>query len=196
MSDTPPPRSNVALIISLCLNLVLAGVIAMALVRFAAHGPFFRHGPSDPLGQSPERVQMHMALSPRTMIHAAPEKADEIRALIQIHRPRIDALREESMMARRHVLDAFAASNFNKATFENSVAQMQSADTAFETEILKLATETALMLTPEERQKAAAWRSHRGERHEMSWPHGRGRDGDEPHPPGRQPPLDAPPPPR
>ena len=190
MSDTasPRPRSNVALIISLCVNLVLAGVIAMALIRFAVHGPFFGHGPSDPLGQSPERVQVHMALSPRTMIHVAPEKSDEIRALIQLHRPRIDALRGESMAARRHVLDVFAASNFDKATFEKSVAQMQSADTAFETEILKLATETALTLTPEERQKAAAWhgRGHGGD--DRGWRHGHGHDGEEPPPPPPAPP--------
>jgi uncharacterized membrane protein len=176
------------------LNLVLAGIIAMALVRFAMHGPFFGHGPSDPLGQSPERVQVHMALSPRTMMHVAPEKADEIRSLIRTHRSRIDALREESMAARRHVLDVFAASNFDKATFERSVAQMQSADTAFETEILKLATETALTLTPEERQKAAAWRGHRGPGHGMDWRHGPAHDGDEPPPPGQQTPPGPPPP--
>lgn len=195
MSDTPPPRSNAPLIISLCLNLVLAGIIAMALMRFAMHGPFFGHGGPDPLGQSPERAQVHMALSPRTMMHIAPEKADTIRTLIQAHRGRIEALRGEAMTARRHVLEVFGAQNFDKAAFEKSVAQMQTADAAFEAEILKLATETALTLTPEERQRAAAWRGRghgrdgRGEGRGMRWRHG--HDGDEP-PPG--PPPGAPPP--
>lgn len=192
MSDTPSPRprSNVALIISLCLNLILAGVIAMAVARFVVHGPFFGHGEPDPLGQSPERVQVHMALSPRTMIHLAPEKADTIRALIRAHRGRIEALRGESMVARRHVLEVFGAPNFDKAAFEKSVGQMQAADAAFETEILKLATETALTLTPEERQKAATWhgRGHggRGEDHGMGWRRGHDRDGDQPPPPPPQ----------
>lgn len=198
MSDTPPPRSNVALIISLCLNLVLAGIIAMALMRFAMHGPFFGHGGPDPLGESPERAQVHMALSPRTMIHIAPEKADTIRTLIRAHRGRIEALRGESMAARRHVLDVFGAPNFDKAAFEKSVAQMQAADAAFETEILKLATETALTLTPEERQKAAAWhgrghgRDGHGEGFGMRWRHG--HDGDGPPPPEPPPGPQAPPP--
>lgn len=184
---SPAPRSNIALIISLCVNLLLAGVIVIPLVRFAMHGPIFGHRMPDPLGQSPERVQVHMALSPRTMLHVAPEKSDEIRALIQTHRPRIDALRAESMAARRHVLDVFGAQNFDKAAFEKSVAQMQAADAAFETEILKLSTEAALRLSPEERQQAAAWHRRGFERgpgdRGQWWRHGRGDD--EPPPPHR-----------
>ncbi len=192
MSDpiSPAPRSNTALIISLCVNLLLAGVIAIPLVRFAMHGQAFGHRMPDPLGQSPERVQVHMALSPRTMLHVAPEKSDEIRALIQTHRPHIEALRAQSMTARRHVLDVFGAQNFDKVAFEKAVAQMQVADAAFETEILKLSTEAALVLSPEERQRAAAW--HRrgfdfGRHGGSGWRHERGDD-DPPQPHGPPPP--------
>jgi Spy/CpxP family protein refolding chaperone len=198
MSDTasPPPRSNLALIISLCLNLVLAGIIAMALVRFAVHGPLFDRGrPMDPLGQSPERAQLHQALSPRMLMHVAPEKADQIHSLLRAHRARIEELRTASMAARRHTLEVFGASNFDKATFEKALAQMQAADSAFESEILKVVSETALTLTPEERQKAAAWRGHRGDDRGMRWRHSHGPDGGEAPPPGQQPPP-APPPPQ
>lgn len=198
MSDqaSPPPRSNAALIISLCVNLLLAGIIAIPLVRFAMHGPMFGHGmPRDALGQSAERVQVHQALSPRTLMHVAPEKAAEIRGMIEAHRPRIEELRARSMAARRHVLDVFATRNFDKAAFEKALADMQVADSAFESEILKLASDAALTLTPEERERAIAWhgRGFRGPGYGMGWRHGRGHGGDGPPlppeaPAGQQPP--------
>ncbi len=126
----------------------------------------------------------------------APEKSDEIRGLIRAHRPQIEALRERSIAVRRHVLDVFTAKNFDKAAFEKSLAEMQAADSAFEGEILKLASEAAQTLTPEERQKAAAWRGHgfRGNGHGMGWRHGRGYGGGGP-PPDQEPPGQPPPPP-
>lgn len=173
MSDpvSPPPRSsNVALIISLCVNLLLAGLIAIPLVRFAFHGPFFGRPPmGDALGPRVERVQMHQMLSPRTLMHAAPDKADKIRSVLDSHRERIDALRDQSMAARRKVMDIFGAAAFNQAAFDKALADMQAADGAFEREILKVVSETAGTLSPEERANAAKWRPFRGRGH---WRHG------------------------
>lgn len=159
MSDSPSPRapSNAPLIISLCVNLLLAGLIVIPLVRFAFLGPMFRPPMSDPLGPGMERGQMHQMLSPRMMIHAAPEKADKIKAVIDGHRGRIDELRGQSMAARRKVMDVFGAAKFDSAAFDKALTDLQAADAAFEKEILKVVSETAGTLTPEERQKAAQW---------------------------------------
>ncbi len=200
MSDTAshPGRSNVALIISLCINLLLAGVIVMALLRFAVHGPLFGGRVPIPAGPGAGRAQMHQTLSPRLLMHVAPEKSDEIRALVHAHRARIDALRADSMAARRAVMDAFTASRFDKAAFEKALTHMQAADAALETEILKVVSDAALTLTPEERQRAATFRSlgHGfGEGHGRRWRHGRGgRARDLPPPPPPPPPGQEPPP--
>lgn len=198
MSDpvSPPPRSsNAALIISLCVNLLLAGLIAIPLVRFAFHGPFFGRPPmGDALGPpGVERAQMHQMLSPRTLMHAAPDKADKIKAVLDTHRERIDTLRGQSMAARRKVMDVFGAAMFDQAAFDKALTDMQAADGAFEKEILKVVSETAGTLSPEERQNAAKWRSFRGRGH---WRHG-GPDGGPDRdgmmgPPGPQPGGEAP----
>jgi uncharacterized membrane protein len=174
-SASPPSRSNVALIISLCVNLLLAGIIVTAVVRFAMHGPWFGQRMPDPLGASVERAELHQMLSPRLLMHIAPDKADNIRNIIDTHRARIDALRANSMAERRHVMDVFGAPTFDKVAFGKALARMRAADSVFEAEILQVVSETADTLTPEERQKAAAWRGRgHGFGHGMGWGHGRG----------------------
>jgi uncharacterized membrane protein len=187
---SPRPRSNVALIISLCVNLLLAGVIATALMRFALHGPMFgHHGFDRSPAQNAERVQVRQALSPRVLMHVAPEKEDQIRAVLRTHHDRIDALRGEAMATRRHVLDVFEAQKFDKAAFGEALKRMQVADAALETEVLQVVSESADLLTPDERHKVATWqgRGFGGEGHGMHWRHGRD-DRDRPPPGEQQPP--------
>lgn len=197
MSDPVAPRapSNVPLIISLCVNLLLAGLIAIPLVRFALHGPMFRPPMHDALGPGMERAQLHRMLSPRTLMHIAPDKVDKIKAVLDSHRGRIDELRAQSMTARRKVMDVFGAAKFDQPAFDKALADMQAADSAFEKEILKVVSETAGTLTPEERQKASQWRDHPMMfRH--GWHHEDRGMGDEPPPPGGpggEPPAGGPP---
>lgn len=197
MSDTPsaPRTGNLPLIISLCINLLLAGVIAIPLVRFAMHGPYFGgRMEHDALGPGPERAQMHQMLNPRALLFAAPDKSDQIRAVLRAHHDRVAQLRAQSMAARRKVIETFSAPQFDKAAFEKSLADMQAADIAFEGEILKVVSETAGMLSPEERRRAAAFHP----RPEMfrdrghGWGRGDRERGDSPPP--RDPPPDEPPP--
>lgn len=181
-----PSHSNVALIVSVCVNLLLAGIIAMAAFKFMTHRP----EPPAPVQVEPapavERSRVRQVLAPRALMRAVPGKADAIHGVIDRHRDRLDVLRAAMYGARRDVLQAFAAPDLDQGAFEKALVRMQAADAAFETEVLKVAVEARLLLTPEERKRAAEMRPfgrgfhggrHHGGRH--GWWHGRGgaRDG-------------------
>ena len=192
MSATPPRHSNVALIVSLCVNLVLAGVIATAVFRFAVHPTDGRVvSSSAPMAPSPERVQVRQILTPHMLMRAAPAKADAIRDVIKAHRDRIDPLRAASQVARREVLRLYGAPTFDKPAFDQALARMQAADAAVFTEVLKVASESGALLSPEERKKAAEWQQHD---HEFGHEHGQGFGGNWQHrgPHGDGPNRDAP----
>ena len=180
MSESPPRRSNVALIVSLCVNLVLAGVIVMAVFRFAMHRPMFP--PAGPLGPAAEqRVQVHQILVPHLLMRAAPEKADALRDVVKNHRARIKALRADSQAARLDVLHLYTAPAFDRPAFDKALARMQAADTALTTEALKVASDSGALLSPEERKKAAEWQPHaRG--FGTGWQHGPQRPGPDDEP--------------
>lgn len=190
MSQIPPPerpRSNVALIISISVNLVLAGVIAMAVFRFAYHGPMFHghHGAGWSIGgprQGPggvERQQVRQLMSPWLLVRVAPDKADALRALAKAHRPEIDSLRDASTVARREVVRLYTADELDRPAFEKALARMQAANAALEGAVLKATAETSVILSAEQRRAVVAPQPPRPPR---------GEDGH-----GRRPPFDAPP---
>jgi uncharacterized membrane protein len=178
MSNESQPRraSNVALIISLCLNFLLAGLIVMALVRLSMMHPLlgtwmsgnFRGGH----GMGHGMWQME-TLSPQAMMIAAPGKAERIRAIIEAHRTPIHALRMSSFDARDEAARQFAAPVFDKNAFDQSLAKLRSADSALEAEVLKAVAECAAILSPEERRAAAAVPPDWGRGHGRH--HGRGQ---------------------
>ena len=158
MSESPPRRSNIALIVSLCVNLVLAGVNVMAVFRFVMHRPMFV--PPAPMGSMAERVQVRQILAPRLLMRAAPEKTDAIRDVVRTHRDKIEALRAASAAARREVLRLYTMPAFDRPAFDKALVRMQAADAALATEALKVASEAGALLSPEERKKAAVPRDH------------------------------------
>jgi hypothetical protein len=186
-------RRNIALIVSLCLNFLLAGVILTAVLRFTLYrpGPL---PPPPPMAAGLERGQMHAMLSPRTLMHVAPDKTGAIFAVIGKHHGRIDALRTGSMAARQEVMRLFSQDKLDRPALDKALAQMQQADAALEREILSIVSETATVLTPQERRAAAAEAAKHGRGHGfgMGWRHHGGPDG----PDGPGGPPDAPPPPK
>lgn len=161
MSDSAAPRkeSNVALIVSVCLNFLLVGLIVTAVVRLSVVYPIFGRGMGGFEGAH-IRGQMHQMLSPHMLMHAAPDKAEAIHGVIDAHGARIDALRQAALDARQDVMRVFTAPRFDKAAFERAVARLQSADAALEGEVLKIVEESAETLTPEERRAAATQVGH------------------------------------
>jgi uncharacterized membrane protein len=185
MSAIPPPkwpRRNVALIISVCVNLLLAGIIATALVRFAFRPPFpmmvegagFGHG-------QPERQQIRLLLAPRGLMHVVPEKQNDIRGALLPHRERMDKLRADATAARREVLRVYAAPTLDKAALDKAFVRMLDADAAMEAELVKMSSDVSVLLSPEERQKVLQWQPHgHGFR---GWRDGGPRGNDPPPPP-------------
>jgi Spy/CpxP family protein refolding chaperone len=170
MTSQPAPHTNLALIVSLCVNLLLAGVIATAVIRHALLPPEPALSSEQ---QPPERSQMHQLLSPRFLSHIAPGQAGQIRSIVDRHRGQLNHLKGEAMSARRQVLALFAAPQLDKAALEKALARTQSADAALEQEVMRITVEVAPILTPEQRQKAADWHS----RYRMGGPLGGGQMG-------------------
>ncbi len=183
MSSQPAPRTNTALIVSLCVNLLLAGVIAMAVFRHFTQPPQAPFAAAQFSGQQPpERAQLRQLLSPRFLSHVAPEQAGKIRAVVDAHRDRLERLRLEANAARRDVLTIFGAPVLDKAALDKALLRLQRTDAAVETEVVRISAEIAPVLTPEQRKKAADWHGHHM-MGPMGWHpgHGDGPDGDRPH---------------
>jgi uncharacterized membrane protein len=146
MSNGSPQRSsNVALIVSLCINLILVGLIAMGAFRVFHHGPMFGGGHGR--GGS----------APHALMHLVPAETDKIKNVIAAHRDRIQQLRNEAMAARQDVRGVFAAPDFNQKAFDQSLERMRGADAALEAEEMKVVSEGVATLTPDERRAAAEW---------------------------------------
>ncbi len=174
MITQPAPRTNIALIVSLCVNLLLAGVIAMAAYRHWTQPPEAPSISSLP----PERAQMRQLLSPRFLSHVAPDQAVKIRDIVDAHREKLDRLKVEANAARREVLTLFGTPVLDKDALTKALARTQIADAAVEAEVMHISAEIAPVLTPEQRKKAGDWHGHHM-MGMMGWHPG--PDGDHPH---------------
>jgi Spy/CpxP family protein refolding chaperone len=132
-------RASVLLIVSLCINAALIGLIAIALLR----------------GFPPPREGKAGGLSPMALMRMVPAERDKIQAVMDKHRPAIRALRQRAMQARADVFERLQAPAFDRPAFDKALTSMQSADTAFETETLSATAESLALLTPEERAEVA-----------------------------------------
>jgi Spy/CpxP family protein refolding chaperone len=154
-NGSPQGKSNVALIVSLCLNLLLAGVIVVGGLRAFHYGPMFGGGHGFGHG--------HGSPSSHALLHLLPADTDKIEAIAAAHKDRIDQLRNEAREARLDVLRVFAAPDFSRQAFDRSLERVRGADAALETEELKVMSESTATLTPDERRAAAEQaRMHHG----------------------------------
>lgn len=188
MSDVDQPRAkgtNIALIVSVCLNLILVGLIVTAVVRIALFHPMF----GSLMAQHPpgRGIVVQQVLSMRALMHAAPAERAKLRAVAVAHRDRVKALRQEALDARQDVLNRFSQPDFDPAAFDAAVKRMHEADSALESEVLKIMYESAVTLTPEERQAVVQqykdddgpwrWRRRGGGGDRGPGPHGDGGQG-------------------
>jgi uncharacterized membrane protein len=138
----PPRRRNVLLIVSLCLNVTLAAMIAIgitnAMQRNRLHA--FAGGP----------------LSPQAlMAEVDPAQRPKIQAVIDRHAARIKELRIESVQARGAAFRVFAEPSFTPQEFSLALERVRAADTAWQDETAKMTAESVAQLTPQERQAIA-----------------------------------------
>src|SRR5271169_5620578 len=90
----PKRGSNIALIISLCLNLIFIGVIAVGVFRAA-----MMHPPQTMAGQG--------LFAPRILMAMVPSASDKIQNILDAHGSKMDELRFEAQSARRDARRTF-----------------------------------------------------------------------------------------
>lgn len=131
---------SVALIVSLCVNAALIGLIAIAFLRG------FPPPPHEPKGAG---------LSPMALTRMVPAERGRIQAVMDKHHAAIRELRQRAIQARGEVFELLSAPDFDRAAFDKALAAMQSADTALETETMSTTAESIALLTPAERAAVA-----------------------------------------
>lgn len=186
-----PKGVSVALIVSLCVNLLVVGALAMMFWRWS---PFSAMPPPPPppragadfaadlgpdrgpdrrvdagrgfgRGQGQKVGLGQGVLNPHILAKVAPAKADAIRAIIRSHRPKLAALRDAAFAARRDAAGVLAGETYSKAAFDRALERVRAADTALEGEVLDTVSECAGLLSPEERQAASRFRGGGGHGH-------------------------------
>ncbi len=148
---TAPRWMRVTLIASLAVNLLIAGVVASAMVRF-------RHAPFSSFHGGPTLLSFTQTL-PR-------ERRQELWTGTSELRRTLRPMRWEIRDARKAVNDAIAAEPFDAARFEKAQLALFEADSRLRKEAVGLYSAIAQKLTQQERAAFAKWRPD---------PHFRGR---------------------
>jgi uncharacterized membrane protein len=141
--ETPARREpSLLLILSLCLNLALLGVVGVTMWRSQ--------------GRVAEVRQPKVGLSAQILMRMIPAEKAKIEAIIVQHRPQLHAMRGDAMRARAESFRLLAEPNFDSTAFAKSLAAVQTADAALETETMKLTADSVAALTPQERAVVAS----------------------------------------
>ena len=110
--NVPPQRkSNIALIVSLCLNLLLVGVIAMGTFRMLHPGMMFGMGFGRGLGPH----------APYALMHLIPAESDKIKGVLAAHNDRVRSLGHDAMDARHQVMRTFVDPAFSQSAFDQAL---------------------------------------------------------------------------
>ena len=142
MSEAPVrQKPSLLLIVSLCLNVALLGVVGATLWR------------SNEEALEPRTPRA--GLSAQMLTRMVPAEKAKIEAMLSLHRPRLRELRIHAMQARVESFRLLTDPNFDSAAFAKSLAQVQSADAALEAETMTITAESVAALTPQERALVA-----------------------------------------
>ncbi|MBI1209887.1 MAG: periplasmic heavy metal sensor [Alphaproteobacteria bacterium] len=160
MSDTPraPRRSRVWLIVSLCLNLFLIGLIVAGLVVARNRMIASAVRGDDSL---PPEVMLQL-LPPTGAVKMCNVMSANVAAFVRLGRDLVDA--------RRNIFKAFRAEPFDRGAFKTALGQATAAQVALVQLRQSVALEIAEKLDPAERQELSRklvrrfFRGARGER--------------------------------
>lgn len=148
MSDTTAPRrTNILLIVSLCLNIVLVTMFAVFVYRVA---------------HRVQEIGAGGALAPRSVIEAVPAERSRIQNIIDAHESKILSLRAAALRARKDAFQVLGATDFTPDKFTKALNNVANADSALERENIAMMSDSLSALTPDERQKMADHAKARG----------------------------------
>ncbi|HTT98012.1 MAG TPA: periplasmic heavy metal sensor [Rhizomicrobium sp.] len=139
---TPKRQPSVLLIVSLCLNLALIGLIAITVMRTGLH----RFEPREP----------KLNLNAQSLMRMVPAEQAKIQTIIDTHRKQMRSLRRQAMEAREESFRLLEAKDFSADDFAKSLASVDAADAALEAETMAMTAQAVAALTPQERADIAA----------------------------------------
>lgn len=145
-STTAPERRAprwmwVVLVVSLGLNLLVAGVVASAAWHFHARGGFGFQG----------RLAAYLSTLP-------PQRSEALQGIVSRAQPTLQPLRQEIRQTRREAAQIFAADPLDKEALAATHARLLDAEVRIRQAYAQLMTELAESMTVEERRAFIAWR--------------------------------------
>lgn len=141
--ETPRRKRSVLLIISLCVNLFLIGVVVVGTLGALQRRFEARPGGSPLL---PQNVMQHLPEAER----------GKVREVMAAHAARYAELNRDLRAAKRDVFRAFTAEPYDEAEFRRTMAAVVAAQQALGAELGEVIVEMTGRLTPEERARIAA----------------------------------------
>jgi uncharacterized membrane protein len=139
--QSPPRRSSVStiLIVSLCFNFFLAGIVVLGTLRA--------------IQRARAAVPVRQLLMPQAVKLLLPgDEQGKLDAIIADHRDALNKYRDEAIESRAIAFREFGSAEFDASKFASDLEAVHAADSALEEEAIKSMSETAAKLTPQERK--------------------------------------------
>jgi uncharacterized membrane protein len=155
MSDVSAPRrgASTILIVSLCFNFFLAGIVVLGTLRA--------------IQRAHAAVPVRQLLMPQAVKLLLPgDEQAKLDGIIAAHKEALDRYRDTAVETRAIAFREYQSKDFDAARFASDLEAIRVADGALEDEALKSMSETAAKLTPQERQtvtdhlKHELWAAH------------------------------------
>jgi uncharacterized membrane protein len=149
MSETLPPRrgASAILIVSLCFNFFLAGIVVLGALRA--------------IQRAHAAVPVRQLLMPQAVKLLLPgDEQGKLDGIIAAHKETLDRYRDAAVETRAIAFREYESKDFDAAKFAADLEAIRAADSALEEEALKSMSETAAKLTPQERQTVADHLKH------------------------------------
>jgi uncharacterized membrane protein len=162
MSDSSPRRGvSKILIVSLCFNFFLAGIVVLGTLRA--------------IQRAHAAVPVRQLLMPKAVKLLLPgNEQGKLDGIIAAHKDALEKYRDAAVETRAISFREYESKDFNAAKFAADLEAIHAADSALEEEAIKSMGETAAKLTPQERQKVADHLKH--ELWAARWKEGRSTD--------------------
>jgi uncharacterized membrane protein len=126
------------LVSSLCLNLILLGLLLVSVGRVVQGG--FIAQPGGPL--APGQIMRSLP----------PDQAEKVRAIQRQHQPALRDARQGARRARLAAFRLFAGPDYSPGAFAAALEDVRAADAKLEAEAIALSRDVIGSLTPEERR--------------------------------------------
>jgi uncharacterized membrane protein len=148
MSD-PSPRRGVStvLIVSLCFNFFLAGIVVLGTLRA--------------IQRVHAAIPVRQLLMPQAVKLLLPgDEQGKLDGIIAAHKEALDRYRDAAVETRAIAFREYESKDFDAAKFAADLEAIHSADSALEEEAIKSMSETAAKLRPQERKLVADHLKH------------------------------------